>query len=115
MTQIEYHGFLDNKDKMIHLFNSFTADKPMHDGIKVDIALNDVDGKPIVTLPNYLWTQETITKSLLTAGFCDIEWIEENYSETIDKNLEPWAMEARKDLGIYGYFRAYKKYVTPRG
>ena len=94
-------------------FNSYsysfmTIGKQLCDGTKVDISLNGVDGKTIVTLPIVLWTQETITKSMLSAGFSQIEWIEETYSETIETGLKEWAIEASKDLGLQGYFRANK-------
>ena len=85
-----------------------TIGKQLCDGTKVEISLNGVDGKIIVTLPIILWTQETITKSILSVGFSKIEWIEETYLETIETDLKQWAIEASKDLGLQGYFRAIK-------
>ena len=82
--------------------------EPLHDGICVQLTLLDAEGQASVTFPNYLWSQETISNTMKSAGFSEVKWVEEKCCETASQEVKDWARDASVEFGLCGYFVAKK-------
>ena len=82
--------------------------EPLQDGICVQLTLLDAEGQDSVTFPNYLWSQETISDTIKSAGFSEVKWVEEKCCETASQEVKDWARDASVEFGLCGYFVAKK-------
>ena len=87
----------------------------LHDGVSVLFTFLINKGQKTVSFPNYLWSKETIIKSLKDVGFSAVEWHMETDEVQKDNlinsslgDVKEWIIEANKDLGLCGYFVAQK-------
>ena len=86
--------------------------KEIHDGILVNLTLLDRDKRETVTLPNYLWSQETIQKCMFTAGFSQVEWLDEKCQNDVPESARRWIAEAKQEFGLHGFFKAKKGFLV---
>ena len=82
--------------------------KEIHDGILVNLTLLNNEKKEIVTLPNYLWSQETIQNCMFRAGFSQVDWLDEKCQDDVPESARKWIAEASAQTGLHGYFKAKK-------
>ena len=84
--------------------------KEIQDGILVALTLLDKDKREIVTLPNYLWSQETIQNCMFRAGFSQVDWLDEKCQGDVPESARRWIAEAKQEFGLHGFFKAKKSY-----
>ena len=81
----------------------------VHDGMLVKLTLFDSKGQARVTLPNHLWSRESIANAIYGAGFAKLEWVSEECSNHANAEVKRWAEAARPEFGLHGYFVATKE------